>query len=67
MSEKFKRRLSRFGLLVVAVSMLVCVMCMCAGPACETPVLHLLAAWWAFLECPLIIITILEGSGKEKP
>ncbi|WEV59709.1 hypothetical protein OZX67_03995 [Bifidobacterium sp. ESL0728] len=64
MSEEFKRTLSMLGLLLVAASMLAVVLWMCTGPACETPLLHLIAAMWAFLICPLIAVTILEGGGE---
>lgn len=67
MSEELKKMLSRLGLLLAVASMLATALWMCSCPACGTPLLHLLAAWWAFMECPLIVMAILEGSGKEKP
>lgn len=61
----FKRYPYTIGLLTV-ISFVVCVGWLFTHDACMHPIGNGLAAWWAFIVVPILLVTIVEEAGGEE-
>lgn len=61
----FKRYPYTIALLTV-ISFVVCIVWLFTHEACMHPLGNGLAAWWAFIVVPLLLVTIVEEAGGEE-
>ena len=61
----FKRYPYTIGLVAV-ISFIVCVGWLFTHDACAHPFGNGLAAWWAFIVVPILLVTIVEEAGGEE-
>lgn len=61
----FKRYPYTIALLTV-ISFVVCIVWLFTHEACMHPLGNGLAAWWAFIVVPILLVTIVEEAGGEE-